>query len=120
MSNEEKNELVPEGLNEEQLMDYFQNLASEVLGGEITVPSLLEKEQKKDPPVFRGYNPTVMDFLARANTRQECEEIIAYCLEKGDIDTDTAIALRETLDKSGPEAFGHRTPGYYDRTGVDC
>ncbi len=111
---------VPEGLTQEQLEAHFSALATELFDKDISVPSLIEKEKKKLPPVYRGYIPGIHDFLARATTIDECEEIIKFCLYKKDIDDKKAAELRNILKEKGPEGFGNRKPGHYDNSGLNC
>ncbi|MCY3411500.1 MAG: DUF2095 family protein [Candidatus Heimdallarchaeota archaeon] len=107
-------EEVPEGLTLEELESHFSSIANELKGGDISVENLLEKEKKKQPPFFRNYDPNVLDFLARANTHEECVEIIEYCLTKQEISKEEAENLMEKLNTHGPDFFGTRKPGYYD------
>ena len=120
MINKDETTEAPDGLTQDQLESHFTTLAEEVFGGDITVDSLMKKEKKKEPPVYRGYNPNILDFLARAKTVEECEEIITYCLSQNDIDKKKADELRDTLKTQGPEAFGFREPGHYDNANESC
>jgi hypothetical protein len=109
-----------EGFSLSEIKKRFGALGAELEGGgrrldQIMTDAQTKQEQETTTPFFRGYNPTIRDFLARANTEEECIEIIDYCLHKGDISKEEAENYRERLTKGGPRAFGTRKPGYYDQ-----
>lgn len=82
----------------------FPNLAREVLeGGGITDP-------------LRGFTPGPVDFIRRARSAREAEEVIDYLERVGEIGRDEAESLRRKLREGGLESFGSRKgPGYYFR-----
>ena len=114
-----------QGFTIDQIQKNFKSLAQELTDADGQSLSEVLNEIHDDdqeieetltqPPFFRGYNPTIKDFLARAQTEEQCREIIAYCLSKGEITQDEADHLSYRLEKGGPRAFGTRSPGYYDR-----
>ena len=66
----------------------------------------------KDP--LRGYNPTVIDFIQRASTKEEALEVIDYMEKRGEINPSYAEKLREIINEHGPRFFGpKREDGYY-------
>ncbi len=84
----------------------FPHLAKELLEGP---PKL-----GKDP--LRGFMPGAVDFIRRARTPKEAEEVIDYLEKKGEITKEEADALRKQLREKGLESFGKRKkPGYYFR-----
>lgn len=108
------------GFTIEEMEKKFKALTDEIKNGGTTLGQLVTHSQDEDRPTtkipyFRGYNPNVTDFLARASTLEECEEIIVYCLSRSEIDKDEAEQLRNRLGKGGPKAFGIRKVGYYDK-----
>lgn len=107
-----------DGFTFEDIEKDFKFLADELTGKGVQNEVEDEEEEDYHEPlperVFSGYNPTVTDFLARATTEKECEEIIAYCLKTNDITTEQADQLRSRLKEGGPRAFGTRKPGYYE------
>ncbi|OLS28005.1 MAG: hypothetical protein HeimC2_09080 [Candidatus Heimdallarchaeota archaeon LC_2] len=105
-----------EGFTLEDLDNDFSSLAFEMKKSGVTLNSVMEVTQRFEEPVphFRNYNPTILDFLARANTDEECKEIITYCLKKGEITQDEANKLQEHLSKDGFSTFGTRSSGHYD------
>ena len=109
-----------DGFTMDQIKKNFSALARELEDGGRPIQEVYEEAEEpqsseKPPRVFQGYNPTIKDFLARASTVEECEEIIDYCLKQGDITAEEAQQLLYRLERGGPRAFGTRLPGYYDR-----
>ena len=71
-----------------------------------------KKEPYDDP--LKGFIPQAVDFIRRAKTEQEAEEIIDYLEKKGEITTTEAHKLRKQLKEKGLSSFGeHKQPGYY-------
>ncbi len=90
----------------EKFKKLFPHLAKELLEG---APRL-----GRDP--LRGFMPGAVDFIRRARTVEEAEEVIDYLEKKGEISKEEAEALRKQLREKGLESFGRRkTPGYYFR-----
>lgn len=123
-----------DGFSMEEIEKHFSALAAELKGGGQNLNEVIEEaditdgepigtvmeqldhsKSNSESRVFQGYDPTIKDFLARAETRDQCEEIISFCLKQGDISAAEAEQLRYRLEKGGPRAFGSRKPGYYDR-----
>lgn len=123
-----------DGFSMEEIEKHFSALAAELKGGGQSLNEVIEEAEISDNEpigtvlekidhsksnaesrVFQGYDPSIKDFLARAETREQCEEVITYCLKQGDITEEEAEQLRYRLEKGGPRAFGTRKPGYYDR-----
>lgn len=70
------------------------------------------KVRMKDP--LRGYNPSVIDFIQRAECKEEALEVIDYMERRGEINPTYAEQLREIILEYGPRYFGpKREPGYY-------
>ncbi|RLG89410.1 MAG: DUF2095 domain-containing protein [Thermoprotei archaeon] len=87
----------------------YPHLAKEILNKE---PQLKVKIQ--DP--LRGFQPSVVDFIRRANTVEEAEEVINYLEQRGEITHEEANEIRKQLHEKGLESFGSRKrPGYYFR-----
>ncbi len=90
----------------EKFKKLFPNLAKELLEG--------TSRPGRDP--LRGFMPGPVDFIRRARTVEEAEEVINYLEWKGEINRKEAEALRKQLHEKGLESFGRRkTPGYYFR-----
>ena len=70
------------------------------------------KLKLSDP--LRGYTPGVVDFIQRAETKEEALEVVDYMERRGAISKSYADFLREKLLEHGPRYFGpKREPGYY-------
>lgn len=104
------------GFNVDELEIKFPTLIEELKGGGMSLNSVMQVNEREEtqPPHFRDYTPSIKDFLERANTEEECEEIISYCLRQNEITEDEATRLRVKLKKGGPKAFGTRQTGYYN------
>jgi len=87
----------------------YPHLAKEILSKK---PQLKVKIQ--DP--LRGFQPSVVDFIRRANTVEEAEEVINYLEQRGEITSQEAREIRKQLREKGLESFGpKKRPGYYFR-----
>lgn len=64
-----------------------------------------KKKQKKQ---FRGYNPTVIDFIRRCNNFEEAESIIAYLEKKGEISKKYGESIRKQIKEKGIRSFGSK------------
>ncbi|MHA2091846.1 MAG: DUF2095 family protein [Candidatus Kariarchaeaceae archaeon] len=119
-SQENENSVDPEfnGFTLEEIEKHFKSLASELKTGKTKVAELANEgehsEEASKVPFFRGYQPKVLDFLARATTIEECHEIIDYCLSQREITLEEAEKLRTQLTNNDRKIFGSRKPGYYD------
>ena len=117
-SNYDYDERLEEGVDEEDFQDSFPALFREIKSGE---KNLVEDESRtaagsKKVRKFRGYIPSVVDFICRCKTKEEAQEIIEYLLKKGEITEEHAKELQQQLEDKGLEFFGeHRSPGYYER-----
>ncbi len=99
-----------DGFDIERLKKDFKTLAAELINEE---PIALKTEKE---PTFKDYNPSIIDFLARAETYEECSEIIDFCLNQNEISSEEAEKYRNVLEAGGPQVFGDRKPGFYDNT----
>ena len=104
------------GFELDELGKQFSTLTKELKTGGVNLDSVMEVNERAtvEAPQFRDYIPTIMDYLKRANTVEECEEIISYCLNQKEISEDEAEELRTKLKRGGPKAFGTREPGFYN------
>ncbi len=67
---------------------------------------------EKDP--FRGFMPTVIDFIRRCDTESEALEIIDYMERRGEISSEYAYHLRRQLSEQGLRSFGSKKEsGFY-------
>lgn len=100
------------GISMDELESKYTKLASELKDEDRHIEVL---EEEGDTPYYRDYEPGIDDFLARAKTVEECEAIITYCYMKELINEEEATWYREKLKKEGPNTFGSREPGFYDK-----
>lgn len=106
-----------DGFSLDEIEKNFKSLASELKTNDgKRLDDLVDEAENEGPveiPYFRDYNPTVLDYLQRAKTEEECQEIIEFCQKKGEIGEEEADNLKARLQKGGPRAFGQRDWGYY-------
>jgi len=96
----------------------FPHLAAELEGGEhkVSIASLrsdVEVGEKAASKLFEGYNPDVIDFLRRCDTKEQAEEIISYLESRGEISEEYASRLRRQLKKKGVRSFGPKKEDDY-------
>ena len=104
----------------------FPNLSEELQGkgSKIaigTVGTHIDEAEKKVSKKFRNYNPTVIDFLRRCDTRAQAEEIVEYLEKRGELTEQYAAELREQLKRKGVRSFGSKKEkNYYFKKGGLC
>ena len=69
---------------------------------------------------FKNYNPTVVDFIRRCDTKTQAEEIIGYLEKRGELTKDYAKELRQQLKKKGVRSFGSKRENnfYFKQDGL--
>ncbi len=73
-----------------------------------------EKKELQDPYRFAGYDPDVIDFIRRCDTKEQAHEIIDYLEKKGELTSDEASNLRQRIEKEGIRSFGPKKEhGFY-------
>ncbi|MFX1336794.1 MAG: DUF2095 family protein [Promethearchaeota archaeon] len=93
-----------------ELIDKKMNIRIDEVKDDSTTSSF----QDGDP--FSNYEPNIYDFLARARTEKEGQEIIDFLAKEGQISPETAKDLTDKLEKVGIRSFGPiRTSNYYYR-----
>jgi len=69
---------------------------------------------------YRNYEPSTIDFIRRAQTDKEAEEIILFAQKQGNISPEEASNLLDQLNKEGVRSFGPiKTSGHYFRKAVE-
>ncbi|GAY26576.1 hypothetical protein ATG_17800 [Desulfurococcaceae archaeon AG1] len=100
--------------DKERFRRMFPNLYREISESDTKISISINYRRGEDP--WRGYEPSPEDFIARASTPEEAEEVIEYLERTGRISREKAEELRNKLRQKGLEGFGERrTPGYYFR-----
>jgi hypothetical protein len=108
-------------LTKDQLRKAFPSLAKEIgkpkektnINSIRTDPKSVEKIAATQKSLS-NYNPDVVDFLRRCDTKQQAEEIITYMENRREITHNHAQKLREQLRRKGVRSFGpKKEEGYY-------
>lgn len=113
-----KGKKIREGDPEKEIKKYFPAIYEEIKNN---TNQLDEEDMKttlgtKKIRQFRGYSPTITDFICRCKTKEEALEIIEYMLKMNKITENEANAIKKQLKEKGLRSFGeHRAPGYYER-----
>lgn len=87
----------------------FPRLADEIFSNKSKQIRL--KIQVVDP--WRGYVPTVVDYIRRCRTVEEAVEVINYLVRRNELTIDEAERLKEKLRDGGIDAFGGRKEDNY-------
>ena len=115
---------VDQNINIEDLKEKFPHLYSELQDNSMAIKidevkedlilSTLKEEDKSPIDPLNNYDPNVFDFLGRAKTIEEGQEIINFLKNRGEISEHIATELIEKLQKEGIRSFGpKRSTGYY-------
>lgn len=105
-------------LDKEAVKRMFPNLAKELESDENraainSVRTDVPMGERANSRNFVHYNPDVIDFIRRCDTRQQAEEIVAYMEKRGEIEKGYADRLREQLKKEGVRSFGSKKENDY-------
>jgi len=93
----------------EEFKKRFPHLAEEILSGK--TKSIRLKVYIIDP--WRGYVPTVVDYIRRCKTIEEAFEVLDYLVKRNELSLEEAEKYRELLRNGGIEAFGGRKEDNY-------
>ena len=93
----------------EEFKRRFPHLAEEILSGK--TKSIRLKVYIIDP--WRGYAPTVVDYIRRCKTIEEAFEVLDYLVKRNELSLEEAEKYREMLRNGGIEAFGGRKEDNY-------
>ena len=108
-------------LDKDKFKGAFPNLAKEMNLGEQKIsiksirsnPKAAEKKTKTRESLS-NYDPDIVDFLRRCDTKQQAEEIIIYMENRREITKSYAKKLRQQLKQKGLRSFGSKKEeGYY-------
>ena len=99
----------------------FPNLAKEIEKDErkVTIDSVRSDTENAEKAAaaqknLSNYNPDIIDFLRRCDTKKQAEEIINYMENRGEITPTYAKKLQQQLQKKGVRSFGpKKEEGYY-------
>lgn len=107
------------GLKKEKFNKMFPNLSKELKKGvtRVTIDSVRmdnEGSEKTTSKKDQSYNPDIMDFLRRCNTKEEATKIINFMKKRGEISPEFAKNLFDQLTKKGLRSFGNeKKENYY-------
>lgn len=121
-------------IGKKSIRKMFPNLIKELETGENKVPidsiqpisenNVVAGDSKKRsakaslPDKFRGYNPTVVDFIRRCDANAQAEEIIVYLHKRGELTAKDAAQIRAQLKRDGLRSFGcKKEEDYYFKHG---
>lgn len=93
----------------EEFKKKFPNLAGEIFEGR--TKNIAVRVSTVDP--WRGYVPTVIDYIRRCRTVEEAFEVIDYLVKRKELSPEEAEKLVEKLKAGGIEAFGGRKEDNY-------
>ena len=68
---------------------------------------------------FRGYDPTIIDFIQRCKTIEEANSIIDYLENRGEVSKEYAKSIREQIKGKGIRSFGpKKKENYYFKSDI--
>jgi hypothetical protein len=117
---------MPVEIDKKSFKKMFPNLSDELeLGaGKVPIDSVRTNSETVENNIveeFRGFNPTVIDFIRRCNTEAEAEEIILYLEKRGELNSEYAKDLKKQLKEEGVRSFGSKKEdNYYFKKGGLC
>jgi len=105
-------------LTRKEFKKLFPNLAKEMQTrtGTMSINSVRTETSESKASYLTSYDPDVIDFLRRCNTKREGEEIIDFMEKRGEISHEYAEKLRNQLESKGIRSFGPKKEvNYYFR-----
>ena len=68
---------------------------------------------------FRGYEPSIIDFIQRCTTTEEANSIIDYLENRGEISKKNANNIRDQIKDKGIRSFGpKKKENYYFKNNI--
>jgi len=102
---------LPLEMPEDELKKRFPHIAKEI---EELPPEEMASVKVKACP--SGYQPNVLDFLARCDNDKQAMEIVDYLEKRGELPQADASDLRMRISKHGVRSVAKkRAPGHYFR-----
>lgn len=102
---------MPLEMHKDELKKRFPHLAKEM---DESPPEETASVKIKAGP--SGYQPNVLDFLARCDSNKQAFEIIDYLEKRGELPKADASSLRMRIGKHGVRSVAKkRAPGHYFR-----
>jgi hypothetical protein len=72
------------------------------------VKNNIDSNKNENYEEFRGYNPSVIDFIRRCNTFKEADSIISYLEKRGEISPEYSKRIRVQIKDKGIRSFGSK------------
>ncbi|MHA2031875.1 MAG: DUF2095 family protein [Candidatus Kariarchaeaceae archaeon] len=121
---------VKQEITSDDLKEKFPNLHAEMTNDNMKikiddVEESFSRSEETDQTLdstdlFRNFEPSTIDFIRRAQSDKEAEEIIRFTQQQGNISPEEAVKLLDQLSKEGVRSFGPiKTPGHYFRKAVE-
>ena len=105
-------------MEKEEFKKRFPTLAKEIEEGEGKAGLNFQVEKPERKRKFAGYEPDIVDFLRRRNSKEEALEIIGYMKDRDEITDEEAEQYKDELKEEGLRSFGtKKSPGYYEKEG---
>ena len=122
---------VDQSISPDELKEKFPNLHAEITENAMGVKiddveegfplSGDEKTSSESSDLFSNFEPSVLDYIRRAKTDSEAEEVIEFSLKQGHITPEEAKNLLDQLEEKGVRSFGPiRTTGHYFRKATEA
>ena len=105
-------------MEKDRFKKLFPHLAREMEGGgsEVDLQEGGAKDRADQGRKWAGYDPGIIDFLRRCETKEQALEIIDYMEARGEITPENAGRLRGEIMENGLGSVGKRKEeGYYHR-----
>lgn len=96
-------------IEKEKFRRRFPHLAEELRSeASIRVDSMRQRDESrvKHLNLFRGYTPTVIDYIRRCEDEAQAEQTISYLERKKEVSAEHAELLRKQLRQKGLRSFG--------------
>ncbi|MHA1541475.1 MAG: DUF2095 family protein [Candidatus Hodarchaeales archaeon] len=121
---------IKQEITSDDLKEKFPKLHAEIAsdGMKIKIDDVEESFSRSDETdetlestdLFRNFEPSTIDFIRRAQSDKEAEEIIFFAQKQGNISPEEADKLLDQLGKEGVRSFGSiKTSGHYFRKAVE-
>jgi hypothetical protein len=121
---------VKQEITSDDLKEKFPNLHAEMTKDnmKVKIDNVEESFSRSDDTdqtldstdMLRNFEPSTIDFIRRAQSDKEAEDIIRFAQKQGNISPEEADELLDQLSKKGVRSFGPiKIPGHYFRKAVE-
>ena len=105
-------------IDKNRFKNLFPGLSEEMEneGNALSISSTQSDTESEEMLNFEGYNPNVIDFLQRCDTKEQVESIIDFMERRKEISHKQAELLRRQFEEKGIRSFGlKKGDAYYVR-----